>query len=201
MNFNVKELTLAGDLIRDILSLLNSRGTIEVNLSQVDFSTSAFRALEREYLDGSEEKDNTTDGLVKKGVRFVMSAVYLDGSPVMSTDTPIETDGSFAFWDGEAGTDNAGYGKKQVVHSDLMITRIDQIKVHTQVWEYRNGKPGRRLLIDGLDGVLITVTDLATWETDVLSARDYGISSFDRGKWNVANWLETVDTTQIESKD
>lgn len=201
MNYNVRELVLAGDLIYDTLTRLNLMGMVDVDLASVNFSSSAFRALEREYLEGPEEEDNTDEGLMKKGIRFITSAVYLDGSPVMNADNPIEIedvtdDGedSFAFWNDEDGTDNAGFGKKQVVHSDLMITNIDQIRLHTQFLEYRNGKPRRRILVEGLDGVLICYIDLANWSRGVLTAKDYGILPLERGRWNVTNWLEPIET-------
>lgn len=85
----MREITLAGDLIYFMLSFLNEKDIVDVDLTLVNFSSSAFRALEREYLDGPEEQDKTSDGLMKKAIRFVLSAVYFDGSPVIGKDTEI----------------------------------------------------------------------------------------------------------------
>jgi len=203
MNFNVRELALAGDLIHDTLNLLNSKGTIDVDLSQIDLSTSAFRALEREYLDGSEEEDNTTDGLMKKGIRFVMSAVYLGGSPVVNANDLAETenftdigDDSFAFWGEGSPIEDAWSGKKQIVHSNLMVTRIDQIIPNSMFLEFRKGEPCRRVLIESVDleTGLIYFIDLADWSHGVLQAANFGIVPYkNTGLWNVVNWFEVID--------
>lgn len=201
MNYNLREVALAGDLIHTILLRLEKMDVLEIDWEKVDLNLSALHALEKDFLNENLVEDDlqTPEGLNKKALRYALSAVYFDGSPVIS-DEPLfmgsigNQGDSFAFWDDDVPTDNADYGKKQVVHSDLMITSIDQIRLHTQFLEYRHGKPCRRLLIDGLDGVLITVTDLVIWKPDVLSARDYGILPLSRGRWNVTNWLEPIET-------
>lgn len=87
MNYSVRQLNLASDLIYDTLTRLNLMGIVDVDLALVNFSSSAFRALEREYLDGSEEEDIETDAdLMAKGVRFALCAVYFDGTPAISKD-------------------------------------------------------------------------------------------------------------------
>jgi len=196
----MREVALAGDLIYSVLLRLKDGGTVDIDLTSVDFEVSAKKALEKDFLDENlvEDDTQTAEGLNKKAIRYAWSAVYVDGTPVFiigSNDTePVgNIMDTFAFWDGEMGTDNAGYGRKQVVHSDLMITRVHQIRLHTQVLEYRNGKPCRRLMIDGLDGILITVTDLAKWSREVLTVKDYGILPYSKGRWNVTSWLEPID--------
>jgi len=205
MNFNMREVALASDLIYSVLLRLKERGAVDIDLASVDFEVSAKKALEKDFLDENlvEDDTQTAEGLNKKAIRYAWSAVYVDGTPVFivgSNDTePVENImDTFAFWDGEMGTDNAGYGRKQVVHSDLMVTRVHQIRLHTQVLEYRNGNPCRRLMIDGLDGILITVTDLANWSREVLTVKDYGILPYSKGRWNVTSWLEPIETKWLK---
>ena len=88
MKYGVRDLVLAGDLIYDTLTRLNLMGIVDVDLASVNFYSSAFRALEREYLEGPEEEDKTDEGLMAKGVRFALCAVYFDGTPVIN-DEPI----------------------------------------------------------------------------------------------------------------
>jgi hypothetical protein len=84
MNFSVTELQLAGDLIYWMLSYLNHAGITDIDPDSVNYSASAFRALEKECLEGPEEEDRSLDGMMKKGARFVTAAIDFDGVPVVA---------------------------------------------------------------------------------------------------------------------
>lgn len=208
MNYGVKELLLAEDLIRDTLTLLNSKGVLDVDLEQVDFSRSAFNALGNECLNGPEEEDRSDSGLLQKGMRFVSCTVYLDGSSVLGEyQAGVEAllqraNDSLAYWGEDSPVEDAWSGKKQVVHSDLMMTTIKQIKPNTELLEFRKGVPSRRFMIERVeyDTNLIWFIDLSDWSRGVLEAANYGIVPYKTGLWNVVNWLEIIDMLEASEQ-
>jgi hypothetical protein len=202
MKYSVREIELAGDLIFAVLSLLNEKGVIEVDLNLVNYSVSALGALEREYIDGPEEEDGTTDGLRKKGIRFALAAVDFEGAEVISIEESVCFDvylksrsGSCAFWGDGYKVEDAWSGKNQIVHSDLMVTSMDQIKVGNTYFEYRKGCVKRLIKIESIDSdngwiYFIDVCNKDDNNMVAFKAADRGIEPYKEGNWDIANWLE-----------
>ena len=201
MNYSLRDLTLANDLIRDMLAFLDAKGLIdEVDQKSIDYARSSFLALDKEFLEGPEVEDHTREGLIRKGVRFVTAAVYLDGTPVIGEGDIVSSGDiySFAYWGEGTTQDDILSGKRQVVHSDLMVRRMNQIKPGSQLFEFRRGVPCRRILVESVDEEtgLVFFIDLSDWSKGALEPSNYGVVPYkSTGLWNIANWFEFIDTS------
>ncbi len=91
MNYDLNEVALMGDLIFNTLTKLIEKGIIDIDICNVNIDSSALRALDKKYLEDDEAdwKDDSEAGLIRKGIHYVMCAIFFDGSPVISKDTEI----------------------------------------------------------------------------------------------------------------
>ncbi|HCQ31594.1 TPA: hypothetical protein DIU27_04405 [Candidatus Collierbacteria bacterium] len=189
-------------VIRETLGQMCKTLDMDIDLESIDYIASAARAMEREM--NFEGRDCEADNEHMQAIRFVVSAIYFDGSSVIDESKleVIAHKSRCSFLD-VTQDELQTAGRSQVLHNKQMVSSPNQLVVGQTYFWFVNEKPEVLIELDEIreDGWIafyVLTGPFRLRKAIPLSA--CGVLPYPDGLWNIWNWLERVGPRPKQDK-